>query len=136
MRRILDKLFENKKLAMLIPIITAAVVYLLFVLFGTGDDKVNVIITTPIVCVFWFFGVFLITFFQVKNPMCPEKFLDFFELMATVVFVSCALVNMITFFINGFQDLGVICPGAVTYSAVAWAHSKREKQQIKNNDKK
>ena len=127
MRRILDKLFENKKLSMLIPIITAAVVYLLFVLFGTSDDKVNVIITTPIVCVFWFFGVFLITFFQVKNSMCPEKFLDFFELMATVVFVSCALVNMITFFINGFQDLGVICPGAVTYSAVAWAHSKREK---------
>ena len=127
MRKILDKLFENKKLSMLIPIIAAAVVYLLFVLFGKGEDKWELVIIIPIVCVFWFFGVFLITFFQVKNPMCPEKFLDFFELMATVVFVSCALVNMITFFINGFQDLGVICPGAVTYSAVAWAHSKREK---------
>ena len=127
MRNILDKLFENKKLAFWIPIAFAAVAYLLFALFGVSENKGEDLIVMLIVSIGWFFGVFLITFFQVKNPMCPEKFLDFFELMATVVFVSCALVNMITFFINGFQDLGVICPGAVTYSAVAWAHSKREK---------
>ena len=127
MRSILDKLFENKKLAFWIPIAFAAVAYLLFALFGVSENKGEDLIVMLIVSIGWFFGVFLITFFQVKNPMCPEKFLDFFELMAIVVFVSCALVNMITFFINGFQDLGVICPGAVTYSAVAWAHSKREK---------
>ena len=127
MRSILDKLFENKKLAFWIPIAFAAVAYLLFALFGVSENKGEDLIVMLIVSTGWFFGVFLITFFQVKNPMCPEKFLDFFELMATVVFVSCALANMITFFINGFQDLGVICPGAVTYSAVAWAHSKREK---------
>ena len=127
MRSILDKLFENKKLAFWIPIAFAAVAYLLFALFGVSENKGEDLIVMLIVSIGWFFGVFLITFFQVKNPMCPEKFLDFFELMATVVFVSCALANMITFFINGFQDLGVICPGAVTYSAVAWAHSKREK---------
>ena len=127
MRSILDKLFENKKLAFWIPIAFAAVAYLLFALFGVSENKGEDLIVMLIVSIGWFFGVFLITFFQVKNPMCPEKFLDFFELMAIVVFVSCALVNMITFFINGFQDLGVICPGAVTYSAIAWAHSKREK---------
>ncbi len=127
MRNILDKLFENKKLAFWFPIAFAAVAYLLFALFGVSENKGEDLIVMLIVSIGWFFGVFLITFFQVKNPMCPEKFLDFFELMAIVVFVSCALVNMITFFINGFQDLGVICPGAVTYSAVAWAHSKREK---------
>ena len=127
MRSILDKLFENKKLAFWIPIAFAAVAYLLFALFGVSENKGEDLIVMLIVSIGWFFGVFLITFFQVKNPMGPEKFLDFFELMATVVFVSCALANMITFFINGFQDLGVICPGAVTYSAVAWAHSKREK---------
>ena len=127
MRSILDKLFENKKLAFWIPIAFAAVAYLLFALFGVSENKGEDLIVMLIVSIGWFFGVFLITFFQVKNPMCPEKFLDFFELMATVVFVSCALANMITFFINGFQDLGVICPGVVTYSAVAWAHSKREK---------
>ena len=131
MRKILDKLFVNKKLAFWIPIAFAAVAYLLFALFGSVENKGEELISLLIVTPLWLFGVFLIIFFQVKNPRCPEKFLDFFELMAIVVFVSCALVNMITFLINGFQDLGVICPGAVTYSAVAWAHSKREKIEDK-----
>ena len=76
MRKILDKLFGNKKLSLIIPFAIALLMYLLFVLFGTVQDKVNLMITTPIVSVVGFFGIFLVVFIQVKNPMCPEWFWD------------------------------------------------------------
>ena len=128
MRNILDKLFENKKLAMLIPIITAAVVYLLFVLFGKGEDKLNLVITIPIVCVFWFFGVFLIFLMQVKNAMCPEKFLDFFELLVTVGCGAYSIIGALAFIIGGCQSsvVIVICATMISHSSIAWAHSKRK----------
>ena len=54
MRKILDKLFKNKKLAFGLPILFATLVYLLFVLFGTAEDKNELLIVTPIVTVIWF----------------------------------------------------------------------------------
>ena len=48
MRKLLDKMFENKKLSLIIPIVTALLIYLLFVLFGTAEDKTNLIIITPV----------------------------------------------------------------------------------------
>ena len=129
MRSILDKLFENKKTSMLIPIITAAVVYLLFVLFGKGEDKWNLVIIIPIVCVFWFFGVFLIFLMQIKNAMCPEKFLDFFELLVTVGCGAYSVIGAFAFIISGCQSSGVIviCTTMISHSSISWAHSKREK---------
>ena len=32
--------------------------------FGTAENKTNMIITTPIASVFWFFGVFFVIFIQ------------------------------------------------------------------------
>ena len=127
-RKILDKLFENKKLAFWIPIAFAAVAYLLFALFGSSENKGEDLIGLLILTVAWFFGVFLVFFAQVKNPRCPEKFLDFFELLVLVGFVPSSLIGMFIFLFSGFQnfDFG-ICVGAVTYSTVSWVHSKREK---------
>lgn len=127
-RKILDKLFENKKLSMLIPIISAAVIYLLFILFGTAEDKVNDMIAIPFVCAVWFFGSFLVIFIQVKNPRCPEKFLDFCELMALGIFVFGGVIETVSAVISGFQNFNFICcVGLVTYSSISWAHNKREK---------
>lgn len=128
MRKILDKLFENKKLSMLIPIIAAAVAYLLFVLFGKGEDKWELVIITPIICAFWYFGVFFIVFMQVKNPRRPEWFLNFFELMAAVTFTVFGFIDAISFVLSGFQNFSpTICAGIVTYSSISWVHGKREK---------
>ena len=129
MRKILDKLFENKKFSMLIPIISAAVIYLLFVLFGTGDDKWELVIITPIVCAFWYFGVFLVVFMQVKNPMCPEGFLNFAELLFVFCFTAYSIIGTLGFIFGGCQSsiASVICAAMVSYSSISWAHSKREK---------
>ncbi len=128
MRNILDKLFENKKLSMLIPIIAAAVVYLLFVLFGKGEDKWELVIITPIICAFWYFGVFFIVFMQVKNPMCPEGFLNFAELLFVFCFTAYSIIGTVGFVLGGCQSsiATVICAAAVSYSSISWAHSKRK----------
>lgn len=128
MRKILDKIFENKKLSLIIPMSIALLIYFLFVLFGTSIDKTNLTIVTPIVSVIGFFGIFLVVFIQVKNSMCPEWFLNLFELMATIIFGVYAIIGALSFVISGFQNFNVgICLGFVSYSAISWAHSKRAK---------
>ena len=127
MRKILDKLFQNKKLSIIIPIFVAFVMYLLAVCFSNAEDKLDLIITTPICCAVWFFGVFLIIFVQVKNSACPEWFLNLFELLAVTVFTLVSLIKIVPFLISGFQNFDLaICLGLVTFGAVSWAHSKRK----------
>lgn len=128
MRKILDKMFENKKLAFWLPIIFATLLYLLFVLFGIAEDKSELLVLTPIVTVFWLFGSFFVVFVQVKNSRSPEWFLNVFELLATVMFVMFGFAEAISFAISGFQNFSpIICAGIVTYSSISWAHNKREK---------
>ena len=128
MRNILDKLFENKKLAFWLPIILATFVYLLFLLFGTSENKNELLIAIPVAAVFGLFGTFLVFFIQVKNPMCPEWFLNLFELMAVVVFTTGSFASLIYFVISGFQYFNpATCATIVIYSSISWAHNKRAK---------
>ena len=121
-------MFENKKLSILIPILVSALLYLLFVIYGTDEDKINLLISAPILCAIWFFGVFLLIYIQVRNPRCAEWFLDSFELLATIAFTASSAVDAISFLINGFQNFNsLMCVGLITYASVAWAHSKRTK---------
>ena len=123
MRKILDTLFHNKKLSIGIPILIATVLYLLFIVFGMAGDKVNLIIITPIVSVVCFFSVFVLVLIQVKNTLCPAWFLNLFEFLLVVF----AVVQTISFVISGFQNFTpMLCLGPVIFSAVSWAHSKRE----------
>jgi len=126
MRNILDKLFENKKLSIIIPWCVSVAAYLLYAVLGKAEGKNEILLITPIVAVFWFFGCFLVVFVQVKNPSCPEWFLNFFELAATLFFESISIVFTLIFIFSGFQNFSpFFCAGLVTYASVAWAHNKR-----------
>ena len=128
MRKLLDKIFQNKKLSIFIPLTIAVLIYLLFALFGTAEDKSNLLIAIPIGCVFWFFGVFLVVYVQVKNKSCPEGFLNFAEFVATLFFGIYSIVDAIFVVISGFQNFTPItAAGLLTYASIAWAHSKRTK---------
>ncbi len=128
MRKILDKMFGNKRLSLIVPMAISLLMYLLFIFFGKAEDKANLMIITPIVSVICFFGVFLVAFVQVKNSMCPEWFLNLFELLATIIFGIYAIIGVVSFIINGFQNFNVgICLGFVVYSAISMAHNKRTK---------
>lgn len=128
MRKLLDKMFANTKLSILIPFVIAAADILLFAIFGTSEEKLFDVATSIVACAFWFFGCFLVFFIQVKNPRCPETYLNFCELIATFFFGIFTVIQSISFLMSGFQNYSpVVCAGAVTYGAVAWAHSKRVK---------
>lgn len=128
MRKLLDKMFANKKLSLFIPLLTAALLYLLFIIFGVAEDKINIIIATPIVCVFWFFGMFLVLYVQIKNTACPEGFLNFFEFAVMLLFGVFSIVFAISVVINGFNGYTPSASaGFLTYASISWAHSKRKK---------
>ena len=128
MRKILDKMFENKQLSILAPILISASLYLLFIIFGVTEDKTNIILATPIAAVSWFFGSFLVVYVQIKNKSCPEGFLNFVEFVATLFFGIYSIVDAISVVISGFQSFTPItATGLLTYASIAWAHSKRTK---------
>ena len=129
MREILDKIFKNKKLTILIPIIVSLFLYFLFVLFGTGEEKNNMLILLPLMGLFWYFGVFFVIYIQIKNPFCPDKFLDFFELVATFFFGIGSIFYVIMFFVSKMHIYGGVMAPIVclTFSAISFAHNKRTK---------
>ena len=128
MRKLLDRMFAKKKLSFFIPLLVSALLYLLFIMFGVTEDKMNIIIATPIASAFWFFGVFLVVYIQVKNRKCPDAFLNFVEFFATLFFGLYSIVDAISVVISGFQNFTPITSaGLLTYASISWAHSKRIK---------
>lgn len=127
MRKILDFLFKRKVLSAVVPLLCAALVYLVFILFGEGTDKLQVIGIVPVVCSFIFGGMFLILYIQVKNPLCPDAFLDFGELFFLTFFSLVTIPNIVMFFINvkeGFTVSSLF--GFIIWSAVSVVHNKRK----------
>ena len=128
MRNILDAIFPNKKVSIFFPIGTAILTYLAFVLFGTAENKIELMLVVPIVSVACFAGVFCIFYIQIKNPICPEWFLNLLTLLAALVFVTYGAISCVCFAAGGFENFHIgTCLGFVAYSAMALAHSKRTK---------
>ena len=128
MKKILDRMFKSTKLSFVIPLSLALLMYLLFIIFSPSPNKAELIIMTPILSIVWLFGVYFIFLLQIKNPSCPEWFLNSFELLATIIFTFLFIMGTVSFFTTGFQNFNLqICFGCVTYSAIALAHSKRTK---------
>ena len=127
MKAILDKLLGNKKIAVFVPLSVACLLYILFALFGKSDNKIEGLLSALLIFTVWFFGVFFIVFMQVKNPRCPEWFLNFCELFVIFFFGLFSVASLLSFAFSGFVNFNLIsaCIGFVTYAAVAWAHSKR-----------
>lgn len=126
MRNILDHIFSNRRAAIIAPLITAVVMYLLFVLFGQGEDKQALVLAIPVYSALCYGATFVVFWLQVKNPVCPDWFLDFVELMCLAVFGVGAVVFILRFFVN--MDTGfapTLCPCILTWSAVALVEGKR-----------
>ena len=127
MRNLLDRLLSNRRASIIWPLVTAAAMYLLFVLFGQGENKMEWLILVPLVSLFWYWGVYFVFWIQLKNPMCPEKFLDFVELTALLFFGAGAVWFMLIFLLNpatGF--IPTLCPAIITWSSIALLHGKRQ----------
>ena len=80
----------------------------------------------PIISIIWYFGSFLVIYVQVKNPMCPKRYLDFFEIILSFIFIIAAIVSIVSFFVSGMKDFTPLTTAScLTCSSISWAHSKR-----------
>ncbi len=127
MKKLLDMIFCNRKLSISIPLIIAAIALILAITFGNTDSIIKSTLAGVFISAAWFFGVYFMLLIQVKNPSCPDWLLNIFELVAIVIFGIYTMIYLIKFIISGFSSFNIgICLGLVTYSATAWAHSKRK----------
>lgn len=127
MKKLLDRIFTYRKAAIIAPLVTAAVVYLLFALFGQAADKMAWILLIPVVTAFWYGGVCLVFWVQIKNPSCPGWFLDLVELLVLAVFGLGAVSFGLRFLVNMAHNFTpTLCPGIITWSAIALIHGKRK----------
>ena len=127
MRKILDTLL-NKKIMVIMPLVITVLIYILFLIFGNDPNKVNLLITMTIISLMFFWGVYLVIYIQIKNPSCPEWFLNLFEFLALVIFGFGGAFSAVNFFIHindGFTPM-TCCLGMVALSSISYVHGKRK----------
>ena len=132
MREFLDKIFCNRKTTTFIPIIISLLIYILLIFLSEKDEKYIFMLIVPFMSIFCYFGVFLVVYIQIKNPLCPEKFLDFFETFATVFSVIVVVGFTIFSLIEGVQYLLTVILACMIFSSLSWVHSKRNLKVTKN----
>ncbi len=127
MRKLLDVMFSNKKLSIIIPMCINIIMLLLCILFTDLASKLDTLLNALLISSFCFFGIYFLLLIQIKNSSCPDWFLNLFEILIIFVTGIYTIIGTINFFVTGFKVFNFsICFGLVTYSATAWAHSKRK----------
>lgn len=126
-RKILDLLFKRKVLSAVLPLICAALLYLVFVLFGENPDKSELLYVVPVTCAFIWAGMFVLLYFQLKNPFCSDNFLDFGEIFFLAFMLLATFPNILMFLINVKEGFTVAsCFGFFGWSAISVVHNKRK----------
>lgn len=74
------------------------------------EDVIISYVCVILVCVFVWFGVRLVLFVQIKNPMCSEKILNIFSVIALAVFAISTVVLGIEYFAGGFLVAAFVSP--------------------------
>lgn len=139
MRFLLDSVFKCKRLAVILPIITALLFGILgyFLSDSFGGDANNLwLLPLYMLC------AFLITFFLLFGimsvKMCPGWYVDTFELLILLGTGISAITQLINFFID-FQTFSSSMPICMTcWSAVSVAHNRRNiyKETTKSKTKR
>ena len=77
---LLDKLFGNKKRAILVALVAAVIGYLLFLMFGDIHATEDALYRPVVMGIFAFVAMFLVLGFQLINPFCSANAMDIAEL--------------------------------------------------------
>ena len=93
--------FNNKKILLGVSILSA-ILYTLLILFYEIEEAKNLfIIITPIICIILYPSVRFMFWLQIKNPMAPDKFINF----VTIVFLIFGSFMEIILLMQYFFDL-------------------------------
>lgn len=125
--RVLERIYANKKLTILGPLVLAAAVLLLFLIFGQTPDKMILIQKTLIASVFMYFGTLLVLGIQIFNSMCSPGFMDGSILFLTSFLGLASVFTLVTdlLHLNDGFDPGHAVP-FVMLSAIALIQSRRK----------
>ena len=127
-RIILDFLQSNELFINIICSALAMLPLLLYAIFSRSEEKVRILIITPIFCVVIYFIFRLSLLFARKNPFTSEKVLDIFCLFILLIMVLAYIlmgVEMIKYFPDGFSPS--ICIPPVVFMSLVHIQKKRYK---------
>ena len=102
MIQLADRLFGNKKRSMGIVLGIAGVSYVLALIFGDGVVVSGAVLEAPLMGLLSFGVLFLIVGFQLLNPFCTPRAMDFGELFFALFSGG---FGAIWFFATGFWQL-------------------------------
>lgn len=119
LRKFLDILVSKSTIIIVAYALFAAVLWTLFLLFGDDPEKTKILILAPVIAVILYGFIRLLFFIFKKNPMTPDIYIDYIDLISIVLLAVSALslgtvlLNFIVYFPNGFSpsigaELGLI----------------------------
>ena len=126
LRFLLDTIFKCKKLAAILPIITALIFGILgYFLSDSFGADINNLWRFPL----YMLCAFVIVYFLLRGLMalrnCPGWYLDTVELLIILGTGISAITQIVTFFID-FQTFSTSMPICITcFSAVSVSHNRR-----------
>jgi hypothetical protein len=97
-RKLLDKLFSAKKLALYLPLSLAAVMLVLGGIFGEREiDLFLFFVTGVIFSAVWFAFVYSLVRLPARFKNCSDWYTDSFELFLTIAFALSAILQTVNF---------------------------------------
>ena len=110
-----------------VPVAVSIVLFILFLIFGRNSDKENLIVDVPVFALLSCAGILIVLGFQLINPFCSPKAMDWFELIILLLLYWSAIVSVLTFLFDmreGFSEstLGIV----LSLSVLSFIHSRRK----------
>lgn len=124
---ILDRIYENKKLTVFGPLALSGVVLLLFVIFGQNADKWIMVRDSLNLAAILYGSVFLVMGFELWNPFCKPKHMDFFMVFFTFGMAFGVAQQLLLFLFHLRTGFHIGLPGfCFMPNALALIQSKRK----------
>ena len=124
---ILDRIYENKKLTVFGPLALSGVVLLLFVIFGQNADKWIMVRDSLNLAAILYGSVFLVMGFELWNPFCKPKHMDFFMVFFTFGMAFGVAQQLLLFLFHLRTGFHIGLPGfCILPNALALIQSKRK----------
>ncbi len=136
MRFLLDTVFKCKRLAVILPIITALIFGILgYFLSDSFGADVNNLWLLPLYMLCAFVITFFLLFGIMSIKMCPGWYVDTFELLILLGTGISAITQIVNFFID-IQTFSSSMPICITcWSAVSVAHNRRNIYKVQTKTK-
>ena len=122
----LECIYANRKLTILGPLVLAAAVLLLFLIFGENPDKLILVRDSLVLAALMYAAVLLLVGTELFNSRCSPRAMDNYMLFFTACMIFGVVQQMILFLLHLRDGFNIGLPGFCTcLSALALIQSRR-----------